>query len=602
MDSVSPARRAQLVAMVQALLTVKQSSSFFDLDKFRQIHNHIDLLFESDPQWYAPLLTSKGLAVFAQLLDWSPAIASTFQKRASPLHLMQLCLSLQTITKDSPDQVPHARKLLSPLSQPLLQAIQHYIHPHQAESLTELQASLPVPPPAMPQSNAPPAALPLLFPTLDTSQFAPQFDWFMYLLTQYCPINHDDYNEKLTDLLNTTTEPNSLDQLLIHNNLLNSYPEYLQYKLPLILPHLDSTQQPQSEDQCQQPQQHPSQPLLFPYSPTTHPIFHPIPSKDDFTTLLTNPTSDFALYYVYTFVLVQHLDSPKIHQPLEDRMGRLASLRGTNKPTLPLSFQFQALLHNYRVWHFGNSNMATNTDQPQSNPLQSSQPLHSPHLSLPNFLAQPAALLQLTLVPALSKDFQPLQLGDCPKERFKTIIPKLNDLTQTQSLLFLHIIEHCFPSKPTQDEILEQVAAILLPLARGPNVGLSYTLYQRGSTTLHQHAYSIILKQLHGEERIPSTTVDSIVEWFLSSPFPSYRWGSISWGDLAKHITLCVHAGFFLPLPTPPLRLNDTTPPGSAQLYHKLTTLRSVLHAFLVRLTGLISYFPQSTRQRCEHH
>jgi hypothetical protein len=347
-------------------------------------------------------------------------------------------------------------------------------------------------------------------------------------------------------------------------------------------------------------------------------------SKTRFSHLLSNPSDEFLEYFIYMFIL-----GPFIHT----ETGIIPFI--PENTHFPLRFQLS--IHQYRSWsrvrapiaHSPAPTSNTQNESPQQQQQQRQQPQQQQQLP-PDFTANPLALFQLTLLPLCPVNIDLfLRSSDMSIKRFTELFTRFPFGWKAQSpfsKLLLPMISHCFPYDPaTRDALANDVMYLLMThsdVYQSPSkIRLSLKLYEHGRTTLHQFAH----RHITGLLQNPQSTSSRFVDDFLCSPFQSTAY---SWEELSIHITLCVHAGFLTPFPLPPQPPQPSPPqqpqprpyalyrdryvqkssPATtasdlgwssyhlAHLLHSLMSMRSLLHATLIRLTGLISYFPQSTQ------
>jgi hypothetical protein len=154
-------------------------------------------LSEVDALWFDPLFsTANGWKVLMKIKD--DVLKTLFPKR---YHVMLVCLFIQK-SFGSLKNVILAATVMNKLiftgiipNDRIVNAIKFYLDPANVNQIDEkLFPMLPkstqtsIVPEALHQSiNVPPHHLPALFPQFNTSQFAPQYAWFMYLLSLYSP-------------------------------------------------------------------------------------------------------------------------------------------------------------------------------------------------------------------------------------------------------------------------------------------------------------------------------------------------------------------------------------------------------------------------------
>jgi hypothetical protein len=358
--------RNQIVEVLHQIATAADESipendpRFLDPYRLRPLveRHQMKHLFAVDPKWYASLLTTpKGLEVLERVLGYG-CVVDDYDDDVNLKQLMRAYLYIQSIIMGDPEGIDFKTcsllRLLQAFPRSLYEALRYYLHPYQDDDFAELKASLPSTPFKPRSHNVPPGALRLLFPNIDTTQINPQFDWFIYLLSQFSPVDEKTYARNLSTLLNTTFHPTeflslkpglNLDKIFTHNHLLNSYDEFLHHNPPPI--------------QSLEDQLYYSPPkaanLLFPYFPDQHPLVPSIASKYEFSALLADPTDAFRDYFVYcTCFSLGHLSNPQClshalrhsqplpHFPSAPNSPSINTAHGSsNPPPLPLLHQIR---------------------------------------------------------------------------------------------------------------------------------------------------------------------------------------------------------------------------------------------------------------------
>jgi len=581
-------------------------------------------LFENDPNWHTPLLLApNGLIALSELPTTvlTKIFASNNQKGTSSL--MTICLRVQSAFHSPQQQSKDLAAFVSLFKRSaistssLFTEISHYIHPTQSQALAELlqQFSHHSSPysPIHKQSNVPPQLLPLLFPNVDTTLFSPQYDWFMYLLSKYSPITTETYKKQLDAHIDQHIEAllddtYSIPTHFIHNNLFNSYDEYLQFKLPQLL----------TDQHINIPPTHNTLPSIFSYFPNDHPL---IPT-------ITQPTkttdAPYLVYFVWTFLLgtsllAQHPSEFYLLNP--EQLFHFDPISFYLRFAAP-SLGYQLAAYRYRTYllsidaqrlsdHFKLNSKSQPMD---SNPTLRTTP---PTFTNPYFPIQLTLLSKSQLCDKTHDILSPTLLQD--SGLFSKVITYTPDL----ALMVYHVLKdhpkdsldsyllstiEGFSYQINNQYLIETWAYANIHLSPNPCKAFplllilrSYQLFLQGNNTFHQHLFH------HMMLVDPAKDFEQYNNFHSALLLPFLHCASSS-HIIQKHLILCLHAGFLHPLPLQPAILAalptfkagltkhlasfETRLAHSLPHVHRaLIPFRAFIHSYLLQLVNFEVYF-----------